>query len=95
MKRLKAGADPSAAGFPLRGTDEEKKRLGPDKFEPGGATGGGEVGASGLMSWIARAGGQKVTIRTAERGSGALVPPDPKKFRGAEIFLQPRRRRTG
>ena len=36
---------------------------------------GGEVGASGLMFWIARAGGQKVTIRTAQRGAAALVPP--------------------
>ena len=51
----------------------------PKNVEPGGATGGGGVGASGLMFWIARAGGQKVTIRSAERGSSAGVPSIPEK----------------
>ncbi len=41
---------------------------------------GGEVSASGLMFWIARAGGQKVTIRSAERGRRAGVPHRAKKF---------------
>ena len=43
------------------------------KFRPGSAA-GGRIGASGPMGWIARAGGQKVTIRVLERVSFALVP---------------------
>ncbi len=44
------------------------------KLSPEALPGGGEVSASGLMFWIARAGGQKVTIRTAQRGSSRAVP---------------------
>ena len=43
---------------------------------------GGEVGASGLMFWIARAGGQKVTIQTVQREEGRTVPGFRKIFCG-------------
>src|SRR3954468_9874157 len=46
-----------------------KKKLSPDALP-----GGGEVSASGPMFWIARAGGQKVTIQTAQRGCTPGVP---------------------
>src|SRR5690349_11192592 len=58
----------------------------PKNVEPGRATGGGEVGASGLMFWIARAGGQKVTIRTAQRAGRGLVPAIRTFFGGRCIF---------
>ena len=58
----------------------------PRNVEPGRATGGGEVGASGPMFWIARAGGQKVTIRGAERERRTLVPAISNFFACQGIF---------
>ncbi len=58
-----------------------RKRRGSEEVEPGCATGGGEVSASGPMFWIARAGGQKVTIRGAQRGRWLRVPTRANFFR--------------
>lgn len=64
----------------------QRKREPRTNLSPEAPPGGGEVGASGLMSWIARAGGQKVTIRTAQRRSAGRVPADPKKICGTRFF---------
>src|SRR4051812_45470544 len=50
------------------------------KVSPDAPPGGGEVSASGPIFWIARAGGQKVTIRTAQREGARPVPKHPKFF---------------
>ena len=61
-------------------------------LSPDALPGGGEVGASGLIFWIARAGGQKVTIRTVERGWMALVPQFRTFFAGARFLFCAARR---
>jgi hypothetical protein len=52
-------------GAAAGGRQRVERSGGEKKLSPEALPGGGEVSASGLMFWIARAGGQKVTIRTA------------------------------
>src|SRR5829696_8172681 len=82
------GVEGGAGG---RGGAAAPKRRAADKVEPGCATGGGEVSASGPMFWIARAGGQKVTIRTPQRGSAHGVPAGVKIFLAAATARRRRR----